>query len=1022
MNKIKRYRAYWMQAYVFLAVLLCSLPVHGQHKSAIDSIKAAYENIKTDSDKVANLIELSKAISRDSPSEKINAAEKALQLAEKIHWDKGRMVANIVLGLVYGDCLENNDESGKYFLAAVLIARSVKDTGIEALGDMYVASSYRKTYHYAKAIEFYRAALRLDVEKSNKLGVLCNMGGTYATVGDYPASLACYDSALKVLAALITEKKTKSKNDTIQIAGLDITIADIYIAMGEYDHALGNYKTALQLCLQTKNDPWAILSLTGIGKTYQDQNNDEAAIKTYNEALQMCKHTDDQADAMGIYNRLGKIYLRKQLPDKAMDYAQSALILTKSDLRNKEVPLAYTLLGEIYTQQKKYDQAIPYLTAAVDTCKSTGALDDEKDALQALSNAYQRMGQPVQALVAYKSFIAIRDSVHSIEKTKEFTRMEMTSDFEAKQMEDSLKHAQLRATDSLRHTQEKKVTDLELQKQKAISIGSVVGICLVLVLVLFVYRNYRQQKTANVRINTEKQRADEQRERAERSEQFKQQFLANMSHEIRTPMNAVSGMTDLLLDKNPRPDQTNYLHVISRSSDILLHLINDILDLSKIEAGKLELECMDFSLSDTIRQVKETLSVRSEEKGLQLLTAISDDIGDVLIGDPFRLTQILINLGGNAVKFTDRGSVAIDVKKLSEEGDTIALQFSITDTGIGIPPDKLSSIFESFTQVNSSDTRRYGGTGLGLSISRQLVELQGGSISVQSDEGRGTTFSFNITFKKGSAQGLQARTANERRIDGSSLNGLRILLADDNENNRLVANDALRLKTDVVIDEAVNGEQAIQLLRQNDYDVILMDVQMPVMDGLEATRYIRNEMPAPKNSIPIIALTASMLRNDLDKCLGAGMNTFVPKPFKTWQLIAAIADLTGRNTTTQAAVTTGAAPSAPQQATDLTYLRDFCEQEEDRIKKYISIYLKAIPPFEENVQNALQANDTEEMASLMHLFRPKWMMMGMAQSAELGRRIEALCKEPANETRINEYTTLLLAFNRQSVTELEALV
>ena len=1022
MNKIQLYRAYWLTICIYCIVAAYASPIFARQSTKVDSLKQLCNSATSDTERVTYLIELSKLYSCSDSADKIKTAKEAIGLAEKINWKRGVIVGNTTLGLVYAECMQNYLKSIMYFREAASVAKLFNDKDLEGYADMYLANSYRMSAQYTKVIEVYNDALKVGLKPTINLGLLSNMGGIYATVGDYPAALNCYDSASKVLNELVKAKQKSTRNDTIQMTVIKITIGDTYVAMGEYERALNNYNSALQLCQQTKNRSAAILCLVGIGNSYHARQNDMQAIESYDHALKICEEINELESEMGIYNLLGKLYLGKGMTDQAMSYAQKALMLTKNDPYNKDVPIAYTLLGEIYTQQKQYNKAISYLRAAVDTCKSTGALDDEKDALQALSNTYQQMDRPALALEAFKNFIAIRDSVHSIEKTKEFTRMEMTSDFETKQIEDSLKRAQVRATDSLRHAQEKKVTDLELQKQKAISIGSIVGIGLVLVLVFFVYRNYRQQKSANVRINTEKLRADEQRERAERSEQFKQQFLANMSHEIRTPMNAVSGMTDLLLDKNPRPDQTNYLHVISRSSEILLHLINDILDLSKIEAGKLELESMDFSLFDTIRQVKETLFVRAEEKGLQLLTAISDDIGDVLIGDPFRLTQILINLGGNAVKFTDRGSVAIEVKKLSEEGDTIALQFSITDTGIGIPPDKLNTIFESFTQVNSSDTRRYGGTGLGLSISRQLVELQGGSISVQSDEGRGTTFYFIITFKKGSAQGLQARTANERRIDGSSLNGLRILLADDNENNRLVANDALRLKAGVVIDEAVNGEQAIQLLRQNNYDVILMDVQMPVMDGLEATRYIRAKMPAPKNSIPIIALTASMLRNDLDKCLGAGMNTFVPKPFKTWQLIAAIADLTGRNTTTQAAVTSGTAPSAPQQATDLTYLRDFCEQEEDRIKKYISIYLKAIAPFEENVQSALQANDTEEVASLMHLFRPKWMMMGMKQSAELGQRIEALCKEPGNEARINEYITLLLILNRQSATELKATV
>ncbi|MEO5674059.1 MAG: ATP-binding protein, partial [Chitinophagales bacterium] len=312
----------------------------------------------------------------------------------------------------------------------------------------------------------------------------------------------------------------------------------------------------------------------------------------------------------------------------------------------------------------------------------------------------------------------------------------------------------------------------------------------------------------------------EQKERAEQSEKFKQQFLANMSHEIRTPMNAVSGITSLLLAKKPRPDQHHYLEAISKSSDTLLHIINDILDISKIEAGKIEIEKIDFSLKELLEQVKQTLDFKAEEKGLLLITRIGKGVPDVLIGDPVRLNQVMINLGGNAIKFTEKGSITIEVESkeanLTDETaggfHDFLLTFHITDTGIGIPEKKLDSIFESFTQVYSSDSRRFGGSGLGLSISRQLVELQGGKISVASEEGCGTTFSFTITCPAGSAERLSHRIQQEQKADGSILNGLKILLAEDDEYNRVVAVDTLKLKAAIEIDVALNGEEVIALL------------------------------------------------------------------------------------------------------------------------------------------------------------------------------------------------------------------
>ena len=407
-------------------------------------------------------------------------------------------------------------------------------------------------------------------------------------------------------------------------------------------------------------------------------------------------------------------------------------------------------------------------------------------------------------------------------------------------------------------------------------------------------RSRMQLEEKNRLLALEKDNADTLRLRAERSERFKRQFLANMSHEIRTPMNAVNGMTDLLLEKDPRPDQRHYLEVISRSSDILLHIINDILDLSKIESGKMELETVDFLLTESVRQVKETLSFRAEEKGIYIDVHIDTGVPEVLLGDPFRLSQILMNLGGNAIKYTEQGSVEIKAELLGTDDDHVTLLFSVADTGIGIAADKLPTLFESFKQVNSSDTRKYGGTGLGLSIARQLVELQGGNIWVESEVGKGSTFFFELRYPVGALQRVRERGMKEKRADGSVLNGLRVLIVDDNEFNRMVAAETLHSKANLSIDEAGDGEAAIKMVAEADYDVVLMDIQMPVMDGLEATRYIRTQLPAPRNATPIIALTASLLRHDMEICQEAGMNASVPKPFKAWQLIRAMAEVTGR--------------------------------------------------------------------------------------------------------------------------------
>lgn len=543
----------------------------------------------------------------------------------------------------------------------------------------------------------------------------------------------------------------------------------------------------------------------------------------------------------------------------------------------------------------------------------------------------------------------------------------------------------------------------------------------VLVLAIFLFFIVRERK-----------KAIQQKLRAERSEKFKQDFIANISHEIRTPMNAINGMTSLLLQKNPRQEQESYLQAINKSADILLHVINDVLDLSKIEAGKLEMEKIDFSLADTVQQVKDTLAYRAEDKGLQLITRIDDSLNDVVVGDPYRLNQVLINLGGNALKFTEKGGVHIDLDLVKKEGDTISIKYSISDTGIGIPADKVGKLFANFSQVNSSDTRKYGGTGLGLAISKHLVELQGGAIGVESVLGSGTTFSFVLTYPVGSRERLNARVAAEQNADGTILNGLRILIADDNEYNRLVVDETLHLMAKLTTEQVVNGQEAIDMLKKQDFDLILMDVQMPVMNGIDATIHIRKELAPPKNKIPIIALTASVLRADLDLCFGSGMTAYVPKPFKAWQLINTIAEVTGRERNAPAAghislpQTTNLKEATASEAivyetgdevTNLAYLSKFCEGDEKRMQKYIKVYLNALPAFYKNIDTAVTTKDFTELALHVHSFKPKWMMMGMKDTNELGIKIDQCCKSK-NEKAFGD-TVLLLDEVRKSVKELE---
>ena len=367
------------------------------------------------------------------------------------------------------------------------------------------------------------------------------------------------------------------------------------------------------------------------------------------------------------------------------------------------------------------------------------------------------------------------------------------------------------------------------------------------------------------------------KEQAEHASSAKAQFLSTMSHEIRTPMNAVIGITHLLLDNNPNKSQIENLKTLQFSAENLLVLINDILDFSKIEAGKIELENIDFSLFELLNSIKHSLVYKTQEKGLKLLIRKDDMLPNFIKGDPTRLSQVLTNLVSNAVKFTEKGSVTIDIDVDNETDDEITINFTVTDTGIGIPEDKINIIFDTFSQANTKITRKYGGTGLGLAITKRLLEIQGSKIHVKSTENVGTTFYFKMAFDKSFHQKKKSIHETENTLPFISLKGTSVLIVEDNAINVLVAGQFLK-KWDVSYDVAENGEIAVEKVQNNDSTMVLMDLQMPVMDGYEATKTIRS-LGGKMKTLPIIAITASVMMQVREEVMKAGMNDYISKPF-----------------------------------------------------------------------------------------------------------------------------------------------
>jgi signal transduction histidine kinase/CheY-like chemotaxis protein len=821
-----------------------------------------------------------------------------------------------------------------------------------------------RTFEMAEEIIYRSEAINYTGGKGRALNL---KGSCYGLQG-------AYDNALETLQqALAIGLKIKDRKLEARVLN---NFGNVYRDLGDLANALSYFEAALVINEELSDDVTQSVNLISISNLHYDLNDYDSALDYALKCLPIFQTSKNLNRLITIYHALGNIYFKQEKFDEALKYFEENLEF--SDEQSAAYVMAMSSVGKVYYKMGNFEHARQYLTQALHQSRESSNVEVQIICYFYLGMLHMDEGGYAPAHDYFAAAYMLADEF--MRRHDLMSVHEMLSVLYDK-MEDIPKaFYHLKTFEKLKE---------EIFKQTTLN------------------------KLRNLQIRQQTELAHKEKEVAERTAFLKQQFMANMSHEIRTPMNAIVGITRLLLGKETRPEQVRYLDAIRISADNLLVIINDILDLSKIEAGKIIIEKTDFNLREVMQSIRDMLMLKAEEKNLELLLNVDNALPQRLVGDPTRINQILINLAGNAVKFTERGHVAINATLKEVKDGRQLVQFDIQDTGIGIAADYVDKIFDSFTQAGSDVTRKFGGTGLGLTISKQLANLMDGEIYVTSKEGEGTTFSVVIPFEEAQVQpSVQPSTVVGEHMM-KHLEKAKLLLVEDNEFNRMVAEDTLKeIFPYITIDIAVNGLEAVNRVQHEHYDIVLMDIQMPVMDGLTATKKIRS-LPAPTGNVKIIAMTANVLQEDVQQYLEAGMNAYVSKPFITDELILKMANVLACDTVNGEQLdnknTHGMElPSLPEHITDMRFLTQFTGGKKEKITKYITMFLENGPLLLLKLEHALDAKDATGVKIAAHSLKPQLAYMGIKEEISHVSLIE----QTAGEAHFERLPELVAILNR----------